>query len=115
MTGIADMISTLMSNQDLAIGVGIVGFIGLILIWNLIKRIKEPKTFCCARCHREVPHNHRTLEAWYSGKKRLFCPECHRKWRESYPAVRETSSGKGCLLPMFVVLSFLSLCVCAAL
>ena len=115
MPDIADMISTVMSNRDLRVGVVFVGLIGLLLVFNLIKRFKRPKTFRCARCHREVPHNRRTLEAWCSGKERLYCPECHRKWRESHPAVRETASGRGCMLPMFEVLSFLSFCVCVVM
>ena len=91
---------------------------GLLLGITLIKGIltsifstKHPPTFRCARCRREVPHTDRTVEAWRSGKRKLFCPQCHKKWRETHPAIHEPepSGNGGCLLPLALILSLFAL------
>ena len=87
--------------------------IGIIVIRAIIRLIfmaKPPATFRCARCKREVPHNNRTIEAWRSGKHKFFCQECHQKWREMHPAVRESSGGgSGCMLPLALILSLVAI------
>ena len=91
---------------------------GLLLSAIAIKSIfsstfakKPPATFRCARCRREVPHDKRTIEAWRSGKHKFFCQECHNKWRETHPAIRTAvGSGRGgCMLPLTLILSLLTL------
>ena len=88
--------------------------LGIVLIRSILTSIfskKPPPTFRCARCRREVPHDNRTIAAWRSGKHKLFCPDCHRKWREVHPAIQEPKpSGKvGCLLPLTLIMSLFAL------
>ena len=91
---------------------------GLLLCIVVIKAIltsifaaKPPPTFRCARCRREVPHTDRTIAAWRSGKNKLFCPDCHKKWRETHPAIHELKprGNGGCLLPLTLILSLFAL------
>ena len=98
--------------KTLAIVVGLL--IGIIVIRAIIKSIfsaKPPATFRCARCRREVPHDNRTIEAWRSGKHKFFCQECHKKWRETHPAIRTSVGGGngGCMLPLTLILSLFAL------
>ena len=90
--------------------------LGIVLIKSILTLIfakRPPTTFRCARCRREVPHNDRTIAAWRFGKHKLFCPDCHRKWRDAHPATQApnlSSSGKGgCLLPLTLILSLVAL------
>ena len=91
---------------------------GLLLCIAVIRAIltsifaaKPPTTFRCARCRREIPHDNRTIEAWRSGKHKLFCPQCHKKWREAHPAIHvpKPRGNGGCLLPLTLILSLFAL------
>ena len=88
--------------------------LGIVLVKSILTSIfakRPPPTFRCARCRREVPHDDRTIAAWRSGKHKLFCPACHKKWLDAHPATQVPSpSGKGgCLLPLTLILSFFAL------
>ena len=94
---------------------------GLLLCIVVIKAIlvsvfaaKPPPTFRCARCRREVAHTERTIAAWRSGKHKLFCADCHKKWRDANSAMQVPNpSGKGgCLLPLTLILSLFALGTC---
>ena len=87
----------------------LLGIVVLKAVLTSIFAKRPPPTFRCARCRREVPHTDRTIAAWRSGKHKLFCPVCHKKWRDTRPAMQApnlSSSGRGgCLLPLTLILS----------
>lgn len=61
-------------------------------------RLPPQKTFRCARCSVVETHSSRTIEAWRSGKTKLFCGSCHAKWLQSQPSGRVNQpSRSGCL------------------
>jgi len=90
----------------LAVGV-VVGVVG----WRwLLRKNRRPsqKAFRCARCSKTEPYSARTIEAWRSGKAKLFCRSCHAKWLEMQPVRHgsNASSHSGCLAVfLFVALT----------
>lgn len=96
-------------------GIAAIGVIALALVaWLLPKRQPPEKFFKCSCCHTLARHNHRTIEAWRSGKPKFFCQSCHTKWlssrapkeREQYSSRSSAWGDSGCLgvVALFVVL-----------
>ena len=56
--------------------------------------LPQNATFRCTRCGQTVKHNARTRQAWAAGKRRMFCPECHRQWRREHQQIPSRSSRK---------------------
>ena len=107
----------ILDSVDNAMTVMVASLMGLCLIVAIVRwlfRSRPPVAFRCARCHREVLHDRRTEEAWRSGKHKIFCAECHRKWRQMHPAVRETYGRGGCMLPLVLVMSLVVFGVCVS-
>ena len=79
--------------------------------------LPQNATFRCTRCGQTVKHNARTRQAWAAGKRRMFCPECHRQWRREHQQILSRSSRKSpigwdCLpflIPVIVAILFLCL------
>ena len=66
---------------------------------GLLFRPKGPPTatFKCARCSVVARHSNRTVNAWKSGAKRMYCESCHREWLRANPGrAVAPSSGRGC-------------------
>ena len=112
---ISELFSKIEAHDKGALSAVVFGlFLGLILIKAILTSIfaaKPPPTFRCARCRREVSHDNRTIAAWRTGKRKLFCPDCHKKWRGAHPAIQASNPiGKGgCLLPLMLILSLFAL------
>ena len=60
--------------------------------------------FTCARCSGLFVHTKRTVAAWKVGSRRIFCDDCHKKWRSAQPAdtkpKRESAPSRSVAQPM---------------
>ena len=102
-----------MKAYEVLIVVGVVALLLLPRLWRGSRRPKET-TFRCARCSAVAAHTDRTIEAWRSGKEKLFCNSCHTEWLRRQPSNTGSRQGarSGCL-SVVAALIFIPLCFLA--
>jgi len=83
---------------DVAVAAAVIAIL-IAARWLRTHRMPPQKTFRCARCSAIEAHSQRTIEAWRSGKAKLFCCSCHAKWLQTQPFADRPSgrARSGCL------------------
>jgi hypothetical protein len=94
----------LSDNLLIAIGGALAAVILLVLIVRIIsmrsRTLRRTSSggpgsmrFICVGCAQQFTHTKRTVAAWESGTRRLFCNSCHKEWLRSRPPQTSQPSG----------------------